>query len=188
MNTQSRWLDNAGLMGSLIAKSDWEYLDGTTVHTKKGKIPDWESAAFQLRSLGGFDYAEDSWIEPSIAGTSADLVFGMQLPPSHKFTRNPVQTLADQDIIYLQATYATPQFYFDDFTQMPGTRSMDSIILARATTELPLELGAVLVEREGISRGGVEVNIDFFWPNPIAGPIAGYTAPLLNGRRPPSPA
>jgi hypothetical protein len=152
-----------------------EFNDAGVVETLSG-IPSAFSNA--THKVGPPDFLgtplTDSWTHGGSNGP-VEMSLITTVRTAARSTESPIITLAEAQI-RLEAKYSRPMPIVDLFTG--GTNSVldESIFL---TTQWGTNSKSIEVTRTSAAETGAAITTTFFWPEPPAGPSAGYTAPVI---------
>ncbi|MCK6551744.1 PEP/pyruvate-binding domain-containing protein [Myxococcota bacterium] len=174
LETDSLWLDDAGLASTFFRASSLEWVSASGVATVEGDLSTWP----------GFVHTRDPSGAPvdtfSITGDAFARTWSLttELPRLVAPLASPILGLSDA-VVFATAEYSTPVPTLD-WNGMPTTTSTDFV---RLTTWCPT-LDAVgpknpRFEETITGPRGVRVDVALFWPIPPGGIAAGYTAPLF---------
>jgi hypothetical protein len=161
-------------VGSLYANAAVEHLDGTNRVMMSGPTTNWPGATNFIALVSYLEAAaHDFWVPNSSVIRSWELE--TTLPPTVPETAIPLLTQRDFDHV-LRATYNTPQ---------PRTVSAGGIFFNKVTNDVARHVPCPIVREDSSLQQRVfttnhfRIEISFYWPKPLLGYVAGYTAPLV---------
>jgi len=175
--TKNMWLTKEDLAQCLYTNVGLEYADSGRVRSVSGKLAEWPFA-FHKTQQGGYDYQVDTidgWVMHHLQNRRACQLYSEWIPTLVTPAENPMLTLQDFQRLTLHVEYDEPVVTIDG--TMPTTTTTESIRLCPCPQP---QQGDLLQQRNvELGRGGVSISTSFYWPPTPAGPIAGYTAPLV---------
>jgi hypothetical protein len=162
--------------GLFYVSAPHQYLLDGSVQQLAGSPASWTNAAHtpfdpQLPGVLGF---ADAW-DVGSGASQRRLTLRTLVPTAVGPALIPIVFPEDLGIT-LEATYTTPVPYLD-FMSNPAARDLEGVRLAPCSDTTALTPGHTLQQRS-VTRDGVTVAPDFYWPPAPSGAVAGYTAPL----------
>jgi len=175
--TKNMWLTKENLAQCLYTNVGLEYVDSGRARSVSGKLSEWPFA-FHKTQQGGYDYQVDTidgWLMHHLENRRACQLYSEWIPTLVTAAENPMLTLEDISWQSLQVEYDEPVPTID--WTGPTTTTTESIRLCPCPQP---QQGDLLQQRKfELGSGGVSISTSFYWPPTPAGPIAGYTAPLV---------
>lgn len=171
VNTITARMSDASLAAGIYREGVLEYIAGATTRTLTGPPASWPEAATEVNG----ELLRDSWTTDSGGVDTRYWQLSTTVPRMVTGAQEPV--LTQQDFWKtLSVTYATAVPTRAPYGQ-PATTTNETVLLVPCPE---LEPGAILQERTVTGSSGLTVVTRFYWPNPPAGPVPGYTAPLVH--------
>lgn len=169
--TESRWLDTAGVMSSIYGDTSMTFTAEGIVRTQEGLMGSWPNAGYAFTD----GTMADTWRFDGLANPRS-YTLRTGVPEAANLNSGPLLTLVDLKNGFgggldLQVDYDRCMLSIDYMG--PTTTTTDYARLAPAMTPQP---GDLLQERS-ITTDGITIETSFYWP-PDPGLAAGYTAPL----------
>ncbi len=175
--TKSMWLTQENLAQCLYTNAGLEYMDSGRVRSVFGKPAEWPFASHSIQQ-GGYEHQVDTidgWLMHHLQNRRACQLYTEWIPTLVTPAENPMLTLDDISWVSLQVEYDEPVPTID--WTGPTTTTTESIRLCPRPQP---QQGDLLQQRNAqLGRGGLSISTSFYWPPTPAGPIAGYTAPLV---------
>ena len=175
--TKSMRLTRENLAQCLYTNVGLEYTDSGRIRFVSGEMSKWPFASHKTQQ-GGYDYQVDTidgWLMHHLQNRRACQLYSEWIPTLVTPAENPMLTLQDFQWLTLHVEYDRPVPTID--WTGPTTTTTESIRLCPRPQP---QQGDLLQQRSAqLGRGGVSISTSFYWPPAPAGPIAGYTAPLV---------
>ncbi len=183
LQSRSMWLAGANLDQGVLAHIDLEYLAGGRIRAVSGAPSALPFASHGWEDIGGNRLAvTDAWSMHHLANPRRIWLRLEGLPSLVSPAESPIVTLKDfgtygYPSITVGAEYDRPVPAYDHrfWPDGLGETTSDSARL----WPCPKPQQQDQLQRRVIEEKGVKVETSFYWPPPPAGPIAGYTAPLV---------
>jgi len=175
--TKSMWLTKEDLAQCLYTNVGLEYVDSGRVRFVSGNLSEWPFASHKTVE-GVYDYQVDtidSWFMHHLQNRRLCQLYSEWIPTLVSRAENPMLTLEDISWQSLQVEYDEPVPTIDWIG--PTTTTTESIRLCPRPQ--PQQGDLLQLRSAKLGRGGVSISTSFYWPPTPAGPIAGYTAPLV---------
>ncbi|MBN2271703.1 MAG: hypothetical protein JXN61_13875, partial [Sedimentisphaerales bacterium] len=174
--TKNLWLSKERLAESLYSNLRLEYLDRERIRTVSGSPELWPFAwhdledgytTYQVRTF-------DGWLMHHLPNRRSCRLHTDYIPIQATPAENPMLILEDfyQPLLQVVYDYNVPTW---DYTG-PTDTNFESVFLCSCPEP---EQGDLLQQRNIKLDRGISIDISFYWPPTPAGPIAGYTAPLV---------
>jgi hypothetical protein len=176
--TKNMWLTKEDLARCLYTNVELEYADSGRVRSVSGKLSEWPFASHKTQQ-GGYEHQVDTidgWLMHHLQNRRGCQLYSEWIPTLVSRAENPMLTLEDFQWLTLHVEYDEPVVTIDGTG--PTTTTTESIRLCPCPQP---QQGDLLQQRSAKlgGRGGVSISTSFYWPPTPAGPIAGYTAPLV---------
>ena len=177
----SRVLNATGKNSSVVDTASWtRVVDGKTLLIQNG-LDDWEGHRFSTKIENNVTYLIDQW-EETRGGEIVKYKLSAGIPRWMPDRNSPI-IFADELDWKLEANYKI--FRTDHQQQAFGGSGLkkkkvrtDQIELRSFDPSVIVTSDDLLQQRFVKSKGGKQIQIEFYWPPHPTGPTAGYTAPL----------
>ena len=181
INALSRVLSAKGKNLSVVDTASWtRVVDGKTLLIQNG-LDNWEGHRFSTKIENNVTYLIDQW-EETRGGEIVKYKLSAGIPRWMPDRNSPI-IFADELHWKLEANYKN--FRTDHQQQAFGGSGLkkkkvrtDQIELRSFDPSAVVTSGDLLQQRFVKSKGGKQIQIEFYWPPHPTGPTAGYTAPL----------
>ncbi len=128
VETDSRWLNEAGLASSFFTRTEWQHTLEGPVASTAGNAASWDNAWHEIASDDRqHPCSRDHWSMNTALGW---IEFSLQvvLPQAAQIDSCPVFCLSDLEVS-LRADYSQPQMIFDSWKQEVAQTARDSVLL-----------------------------------------------------------
>lgn len=177
----SRVLSATGKNSSVVDTASWtRVVDGKTLLIQNG-LDNWEGHRFSTKIENNVTYLIDQW-EETRGGEIVKYKLSAGIPRWMPDRNSPI-IFADELHWKLEANYKN--FRTDHQQQAFGGSGLkkkkvrtDQIELRSFDPSAVVTSDDLLQQRFVKSKGGKQIQIEFYWPPHPTGPTAGYTAPL----------
>ena len=177
----SRVLNATGKNSSVVDTASWtRVVDGKTLLIQNG-LDNWEGHRFSTKIENNVSYLIDQW-EETRGGEIVKYKLSAGIPRWMPDRNSPI-IFADELHWKLEANYKN--FRTDHQQQAFGGSGLkkkkvrtDQIELRSFDPSVVITSDDLLQQRFVKSKGGKQIQIEFYWPPHPTGPTAGYTAPL----------